>query len=62
MKNNLELPDMRNLEMVRIATKSRPNNSNIDLSKHVGEKCEKLHIFYILSSKRGIIPSKIYAK
>ena len=28
------------------------------MSKHVGEKCGKLHISYILSSKRGITPSK----
>ena len=32
------------------------------MSKHVGEKCGKLHITYILSSKRGITPSKIDAK
>ena len=32
------------------------------MSKHVGEKCGKLHITYILSSQRGITPSKIDAK
>ena len=32
------------------------------MSKHVWEKCGKLHITYILSSKRGITPSKIDAK
>ena len=32
------------------------------MSKHVGEKCGKLHITYILSSERGITPSKIDAK
>ena len=32
------------------------------MSKHVGEKCGKLCISYILSSKRGITPSKIDAK
>ena len=32
------------------------------MSKHVGEKCGKLHITYILSSKIGIAPSKIDAK
>ena len=33
----------------------------LDMSKHVGEKCGKLHITYILSSQRGITPSKIDA-
>ena len=32
------------------------------MSKHAGEKCGKLHITYILSSQRGITPSKIDAK
>ena len=32
------------------------------MSKHEGEKCGKLHITYILSSQRGITPSKIDAK
>ena len=32
------------------------------MSKHVGEKCGKLHITYILCSKRGITPSKIDGK
>ena len=32
------------------------------MSKHVGEKCGKLHITYILSSQRGITRSKIDAK
>ena len=32
------------------------------MSKHIGEKCGKLHITYILSSQRGITPSKIDAK
>ena len=32
------------------------------MSKHVGENCGKLCISYILSSKRGITPSKIDAK
>ena len=31
------------------------------MSKHVGENCGKLHITYILSSQRGITPSKIDA-
>ena len=31
----------------------------LDMSKYVGEKCGKLHITYILSSKRGITPTKI---
>ena len=34
----------------------------LDMSKHVREKCGKLHITYILSSKGGITPSKIDAK
>ena len=34
----------------------------LNMSKHVGEKCGKLLITYILSSKRGITPSKIGAK
>ena len=34
----------------------------LNMSKHVGEKCGKLHITYILSSQRGITPSKIDAK
>ena len=32
------------------------------MSKHVVEKCGKLHITYILSSQRGITPTKIDAK
>ena len=32
------------------------------MSKHVGEKRGKLNITYILSSKRGVTPSKIDAK
>ena len=32
------------------------------MSKHVGEKCRKLCISHILSSQRGITPSKIDAK
>ena len=32
------------------------------MSKHVGEKCGKLHITFILSSQRGITPTKIDAK
>ena len=32
------------------------------MSKHVGEKYGKLHITYILSSKRGITPLNIDAK
>ena len=35
------------------------------MSKHVGEKCGKLHISiitHILSSQRGITPSKIDVK
>ena len=32
------------------------------MSKHVGEKCGKLRITFILSSQRGITPSKIDAK
>ena len=32
------------------------------MSTHAGEKCGKLHISYILSSQRGITPSKINAK
>ena len=32
------------------------------MSKHIGEKCGKLNITYILSSQRGITPSKIDAK
>ena len=32
------------------------------MSKHVGEKCGKQCISYILSSQRGITPSKIDAK
>ena len=32
------------------------------MSEHVGEKCGKLHISYILSSQRRITPSKIDAK
>ena len=32
------------------------------MSKHVGENCGKLCISYILSSQRGITPSKIDAK
>ena len=31
------------------------------MSKHIGEKCGKLHITYILSSQRGLTPSKIDA-
>ena len=31
------------------------------MSKHVGEKCGKLHITYIVSSQRGITHSKIVA-
>ena len=31
------------------------------MSKHVGEKCGKLRISYILSPKRGITPTKIDA-
>ena len=34
----------------------------LDMSKHEREKCGKLHITYILSSKGGITPSKIDAK
>ena len=34
----------------------------LNMSKYVGEKCGKLHITYILSSQRGITPSKIDAK
>ena len=34
----------------------------LNMSKHVGEKCGKLHITFILSSQRGITPSKIDAK
>ena len=34
----------------------------LNMSKHVGEKCGKVHITYILSSQRGITPSKIDAK
>ena len=37
-------------------------NFQLNMSKHVGEKCGKLHIIYILSSQRGITPSKIDAK
>ena len=37
-------------------------NFQLDMSKPVGEKCGKLHITYILSSQRGITPSKIDAK
>ena len=29
------------------------------MSKHVGEKCGKLHITFIISSQRGITPSKL---
>ena len=29
------------------------------MSKNVGEKCGKLRISYIVSSKRGITPTKI---
>ena len=32
------------------------------MSKHVREKCGKIHISYILSSQRDIPPSKIDAK
>ena len=34
----------------------------LNMSKHVGVKCGKLHISYILSSQRGITPSKIDTK
>ena len=34
----------------------------LNMSKHVGEKCIKMCISYILSSQRGITPSKIDAK
>ena len=34
----------------------------LNMSKHVGEKCGKLQITYILSSQRGITPTKIDAK
>ena len=34
----------------------------LNISKHVGEKCGKLHITYILSSQRGITPWKIDVK
>ena len=34
----------------------------LNMSKHVGEKCGKLHITFVLSSQRGITPSKIDAK
>ena len=34
----------------------------LNMSKHVGEKCGKLCISYILSSQRGMTPSKIGAK
>ena len=34
----------------------------LNMSKHVGEKCGKLCISSILSSQRGITPTKIEAK
>ena len=34
----------------------------LNISKHVEEKCGKLHTSYILSSQKGITPSKIGAK
>ena len=36
--------------------------SQLNMSKNVGEKCGKLHITYILNLQRGITPSKIDAK
>ena len=37
-------------------------NFQLNMSKHVEEKREKLHISYILSSQSGMTPSKIVAK
>ena len=34
----------------------------LNMSKHVGEKCGKLRMIYFLNSKRGITPSKIDTK
>ena len=36
-------------------------NFQLNVSKHVGEKCGKLCISSILSSKRGITPTQIDA-
>ena len=41
------------------STVKQSHIQKLDMSKHVGEKCGKLHITYILSSQRGITPSKI---
>ena len=49
------------LDLLYITTKSYAK-IQLNISKHLGEKCGKLHISYILSSQRGIAPSKIDAK
>ena len=49
------------LDLQYIKTKSCAK-FQLNISKNVGEKCGKLCISYILSSQRGITPSKIDAK
>ena len=41
---------------------SHMSQFQLDMSKHVADKCGKLHIIYILGSQRGITPSKVDAK
>ena len=50
------------LDLYYDETKSLYAKFQLNMSKHVGEKCGKLHNTYILSSQRGITPSKIDAK
>ena len=49
------------LDLMSIEWKSYAN-FKLNIPKHVWEKCRKLCIFSILSSKRGITPAKIEAK
>ena len=49
------------LDLFYIETKSY-TNFQLNITKHVREKCGKLHISYILSSKLSITPSRIDAK
>ena len=49
------------LELDLLYIKKSRVKFQLNMSKHIGKKCRKLGISSILSSKRGITPTKINA-